>query len=350
MDRINGAGHVDHMFVAEDPATLRPPTEITPEWMNTVQEELVAIATMNGAALNPAVNTQSRDAITAYFQSRIDALVNASPAALDTLKELADALGDDPNFAATITNALALKAPLNSPELTGAPTAQTPAQFDNSIKLATTEFATKIGLSAAELMTITATTVLTAAAHAGRSILTGGAAANITLSVPLANTVRAGSRIEFMHTGNAAYSVTLQRQGADTINNPAGKTSVAMGFGDTIVIESDGVSQWFAVGGSLAMASGTTTGIFGASLAASSGYQKLPSGLIIQWGDITSASTTGASFTFPIAFTTQVYVQGGFVSSASAPTQYISASSTLTAITIYASSGTVGGRWIAIGK
>lgn len=40
----------------------------------------------------------------------LDLLVNAAPGALDTLKELADALGDDPNFATTVASALALKA------------------------------------------------------------------------------------------------------------------------------------------------------------------------------------------------------------------------------------------------
>lgn len=44
----------------------------------------------------------------------VAALVNSSPAALDTLKELADALGDDPNFATTMTTALAGKQPLDS--------------------------------------------------------------------------------------------------------------------------------------------------------------------------------------------------------------------------------------------
>lgn len=41
-------------------------------------------------------------------------LVNSAPSLLDTLKELADALGDDPNFATTMTNALALKADASS--------------------------------------------------------------------------------------------------------------------------------------------------------------------------------------------------------------------------------------------
>jgi len=56
-------------------------------------------------------------ATTAFVQAAIALLVNSSPSTLDTLKELADALGDDPNFATTVTNALAAKAPLNSPAL-----------------------------------------------------------------------------------------------------------------------------------------------------------------------------------------------------------------------------------------
>jgi len=45
--------------------------------------------------------------------------VDSSPAALDTLNELAAALGDDPNFATTVTNSIALKAPLASPSFPG---------------------------------------------------------------------------------------------------------------------------------------------------------------------------------------------------------------------------------------
>jgi hypothetical protein len=43
------------------------------------------------------------------ISTAINALINGSPGALDTLKELADAMGDDANFAATVTNALANK-------------------------------------------------------------------------------------------------------------------------------------------------------------------------------------------------------------------------------------------------
>jgi hypothetical protein len=46
-------------------------------------------------------------------------LINGAPGALDTLNELAAALGNDSNYATTITNALSLKAPLASPTFTG---------------------------------------------------------------------------------------------------------------------------------------------------------------------------------------------------------------------------------------
>ena len=46
------------------------------------------------------------------IQSKIDAVIDSAPAALNTLNELAAALGDDANFSTTITNSLATKAPL----------------------------------------------------------------------------------------------------------------------------------------------------------------------------------------------------------------------------------------------
>jgi len=52
-------------------------------------------------------------------QLKIDALVGAAPGTLDTLQELGDALGDDPNFATTVTNSIAAKLPLAGGTLTG---------------------------------------------------------------------------------------------------------------------------------------------------------------------------------------------------------------------------------------
>jgi len=66
-------------------------------------------------------------ATTAFVQQEISALVDSSPEALNTLNELAAALGDDANFSTTVTNSIALKAPLASPTLTGTVTVDTDA-------------------------------------------------------------------------------------------------------------------------------------------------------------------------------------------------------------------------------
>jgi|694.fasta_scaffold34675_11 hypothetical protein len=55
----------------------------------------------------------------AQVTAAVAAVVDAAPGTLDTLNELAAALGDDANFASTVTNALAAKAPLASPTFTG---------------------------------------------------------------------------------------------------------------------------------------------------------------------------------------------------------------------------------------
>ena len=54
-----------------------------------------------------------------YVGTQIANLVDSSPSALNTLNELAAALGDDANFSTTVTNSIALKAPLASPSFTG---------------------------------------------------------------------------------------------------------------------------------------------------------------------------------------------------------------------------------------
>lgn len=48
------------------------------------------------------------------MKSAIAGMVGSAPAALDTLNELAAALGNDPNFATTMLNALAGKQPLDN--------------------------------------------------------------------------------------------------------------------------------------------------------------------------------------------------------------------------------------------
>lgn len=95
---------------------------------------------------NPTVPTQAtsdnstRIASTAHVKAVVAALVDSSPTALDTLNELAAALGDDANFATTMTNALAGKAPLISPAFSGNPTVPTVPITDDDDTIASTAF------------------------------------------------------------------------------------------------------------------------------------------------------------------------------------------------------------------
>jgi hypothetical protein len=68
--------------------------------------------------LKSRINSSLLD-VPGQISTAVAALVNSSPSALDTLKELADALGDDANFAATMTTALAGKVAKAGDTMTG---------------------------------------------------------------------------------------------------------------------------------------------------------------------------------------------------------------------------------------
>lgn len=61
------------------------------------------------APTQAAGNNTTRIATTAFVSAAIAALIDGAPGTIDTLNELAAALGDDPNFATTVTTALAGK-------------------------------------------------------------------------------------------------------------------------------------------------------------------------------------------------------------------------------------------------
>ena len=83
----------------------------------------IASPTLTGVPLAPtaAANTNTTQiATTAYVQTELTDLLAGAPGALDTLNELATALGNDANYSTTITTALAAKLPLAGGTMTGA--------------------------------------------------------------------------------------------------------------------------------------------------------------------------------------------------------------------------------------
>ena len=123
----------------------------------------LASPTLTGVPAAPTATlgtNTTQIATTAFVKAETAALVDSAPATLDTLNELAAALGDDANFATTVTNTLANKldissasstyltqtsastiyAPLASPTLTGIPTAPTASVDTNTTQVATTAY------------------------------------------------------------------------------------------------------------------------------------------------------------------------------------------------------------------
>jgi hypothetical protein len=109
-------------------------TDATPQLSGNLDGQTYDISTtgdVTGANLNVANwntaygwgdhSTESY-ATETYVGTQVSNLVDSSPATLDTLNELAAALGDDANFAATMTTSLGTKAPLASPAFTGSVT------------------------------------------------------------------------------------------------------------------------------------------------------------------------------------------------------------------------------------
>ncbi|SKC23416.1 Phage Tail Collar Domain [Kosakonia radicincitans] len=103
---IEVKAYVDNLL-SQHIAASNPHTQYAP----------IASPTFTGTPKAPTAAQTANDtqlATTAFVKAAIAALVASSPAALDTLNELAAALGNDPNFATTMTNALAGKQPLDN--------------------------------------------------------------------------------------------------------------------------------------------------------------------------------------------------------------------------------------------
>ncbi|EMD9041177.1 prophage tail fiber N-terminal domain-containing protein, partial [Salmonella enterica] len=93
----------------------------TPKAVHAVMDEVQTKAPLDSLALTgtptaPTPETTAAGieiATAAFVAAKVAQLVGSAPETLDTLKELADALGNDPNFATTVLNKLAGKQPLD---------------------------------------------------------------------------------------------------------------------------------------------------------------------------------------------------------------------------------------------
>ena len=162
-----------------------------------------------------AIATAKSEAI-ADATSQVNALLTGAPAALNTLDELAAALGDDANFASTVTTSLGLKAPLASPTFTGTVTvAASGIAFTDGTQ-------TKEGVvSRTPIIQKTASYTLSALTERDSMIEMGSGSA-LTLTVPSNETVAwpVGTSIDILQTGTG--QVTIAAGAGVTVNGTPG--------------------------------------------------------------------------------------------------------------------------------
>lgn len=400
-----------NLFTEGNPATATPATTVTDDWLNDVQENVCEVIEYAGLALVKGTATQLRDAIVnminaggdiktpvrAATTADIASLAGGAPSTLDgvtlaggdrilvknqatasqngiyivttlgsgangtwTRATDADGVGElKSGMIITVTEGntypdtvweLATNGTITigSTALTfqwaGGLIGLTQAQFDNSAKLATTAFvrAAKGGTSGLNSFNASTTLVL---ADVGKQIFFYGSTASQTITLPDASTVPAGEG--YWITNQASVAVTLKGNGSQNLSiNLAGvgqslSNTTLVNPGDSIFVPSNGASQWNIHGY-------TSAGQFLSSVT-SPGYQKLPSGLILQWGN-SSFSTGGSSVTFPIAFSNSLFAiilgQGG-----NGGGYIYTQSQGLTGFSGYVSAGTTTTHWwLAIGK
>lgn len=249
-------------------------------------------------------NNSAQVANTAFVQSAIAALVASAPGALDTLNELAKALGNDPNFATTMTHALALKAALASPGFTGLPTAPTRPRFTADTTLATTDFVQSRGV---QFNTFDATdqpgVFPGTIAHIGGVVHFWGDA-QMGYSVPNSASTGAalGAVVRVHNWSSGRLQLTPQgddklQEGSTYAASKAVRTLPPDTFVDLLHI---GAGVWAMHG----------TGVDSARAPWKRnveiiGFENLPSGMLRQWGRLTLPvylDTAPVNVTFPIAF------------------------------------------------
>lgn len=219
----------------------------------------------------------------------------------------------------------------------------TQTQFDNSPKLATTAFVKMAGAQYSQVISLNATSAISNTA-AGSLVDYYGTTAGQTLTLPLLSSIRIGDSMAVLNT--ATVPVTLTRGGTDIFSYGSTiLTSMIIQPGEFVCLTQNN-SVWLVGMHTVSALS------FGSSLA-TSGYQKLPSGLIIQWGTNTVTSGTPLAVTLPIAFPNAIHtVHAGMNTPAGAGnTCYVSPFST-TSITLNAN-GTAGTNsigWTAYGR
>ncbi|UZE19183.1 phage tail protein [Pseudomonas sp. B21-054] len=170
----------------------------------------------------------------------------------------------------------------------------TAAQFDSSLRLVNAAFAKRMGVEYSVFVPLTASSALGASSIGG--IISAISPTPISITLPPTAGVAEGATIEVVATGSGA--VTVLASGGDVLASPvATGITVVLGMGDNAEFVKVSTT-WRLRGGSLALKYAASF----AALFGSAGYQKLPDGLVLQWGAGITSTGGAATIALPITF------------------------------------------------
>lgn len=217
----------------------------------------------------------------------------------------------------------------------------TPPQFDNDTSLATTEFVQRALGSYVGFRELAVNTTLTAA-DVGKAITVNNN--NVTITLPDADNLPNGAAITFCNvspTSGAAFTVTAQ--GGDTIwvNTGQGLTSFSLGPNESVTLFRFAADAWKQSNGQIGF-----TRSFGTN-----SYQRLPSGLIIQYGRaMFGAGVTQITQALPLAFPGALRVVTAIELGATPTIGFSAYDFTTSNFKLVSTQGSVTACWIAIGE
>lgn len=315
MDFINSAnkqvdkfGSGKHGFSAGNPSGGIPATYLTPAWCDNIQQEIVNVIEGAGIAINPGSQTQLYQAIQAIMAGATGNDYKASVRAATVGANITLA-GGAPNTLDGVT-LVANDRILVKDQTTGS---------QNGIYVVTT-----LGTGANGTWTRA-----TDADQAGE--LTSGAIVAVEEG-----------------TANADSQWMLTTDGTITI----GTTALTFVRKDGVTYASNAEAQAFVVTNKAITPASLAAALQGANQSmAASGYQKLPGGLIIQWGAIPSVGS-GITVTFPLAFPNAAYSVAVSANTGTSGVGLSAQSIGLTSfVAVYPGSNlSSGGSYIAIGR
>ena len=231
-----GLGNVDNTADSAKPVSTTQQTALDLK-ANLASPALTGTPTAPTAA---ASTNTTQVATTAFVRAEVAALVGTAGATLDTLGELATALGNDANLSTTLTTSIGLKAPLASPTFTGTVTLP-----DNTVALGTKT----TGDYVSSLVQGTGVTITNNTGESSTPTIAIGQAVSTSSSVTFA-------AVTASVIGNASTATTLQTartitldgdlSGSVSFNGSSNVTLTATVAADSVALGTDTTGNYMS--------------------------------------------------------------------------------------------------------